>query len=70
MGACSMIRLASIIKQFEDEFLSTYKDKLLPSQFKALHALKNCRSETSPLFKLSCSDCGEYQFVPQKVNCP
>jgi len=68
-----MIRLASIIKQFEGEFLSTYKNSLLPSQFKALHTLKQCRSDTSPLFKLSCSDCGEYQFVPHSCghrSCP
>ncbi len=68
-----MIRLASIIEQFEDEFLSTYSGKVLPSQFKALHALKRCRSDTSPLFKLSCFDCDEYQFVPHSCghrSCP
>jgi len=68
-----MIRLASIIKQFEDDFLSTYHGKILPSQFKALHALKNCRSDSSPLFKLSCSDCDDVQFVPHSCghrSCP
>jgi len=68
-----MIRLASIINQFEGEFLSAYSSKILPSQFKALHALKQCRSDTSPLFKLSCSDCGEHQFVPHSCghrSCP
>lgn len=68
-----MIRLASIIDQFEGEFLKTYQKTILPSQFKALHALKNCRSDTSPLFKLSCSDCDEYQFIPHSCghrSCP
>ena len=68
-----MNRIASIIEQFEDEFLSTYSGKVLPSQLKALHALKQCRSDTSPLFKLSCSDCDEYQFIPHSCghrSCP
>jgi hypothetical protein len=68
-----MIRLASIIEQFESEFLSAYNGKILPSQFKALHALKQCRSDSSPLFKLSCSDCDEFQFVPHSCghrSCP
>lgn len=68
-----MIRLASIIEQFEGEFLSTYNDKILPSQFKALHALKNCRSDSSPLFQLSCTDCDHAQFVPHSCghrSCP
>ena len=68
-----MIRLASIIDQFEGEFLSTYNGKILPSQFKALQALKRCRSDSSPLFKLSCSDCDQYQFVPHSCghrSCP
>jgi len=68
-----MIRLASIIEQFENEFLSAYNGKILPSQFKALHALKSCRSDTSPLFKLSCTGCDEYQFVPHSCghrSCP
>ena len=68
-----MIRLASIIEQFKDDFLSAYNGKILPSQLKALHALKNCRSESSPLFKLSCSGCDEHQFVPHSCghrSCP
>jgi Zn ribbon nucleic-acid-binding protein len=68
-----MIRLASIIEQFEGEFLSAYNGKILPSQFKALHVLKKCRSDSSPLFKISCADCDEFQFVPHSCghrSCP
>lgn len=37
-----MIRLSSIIKTFEAEFLSTYGDALLPSQRQALAAMIQC----------------------------
>jgi len=68
-----MIRLTSIINEFENDFLKAYQRSILPSQFKALHALKNCRSDMSPLFKLSCSGCDEFQFVPHSCghrSCP
>ncbi len=42
-----MIRLASIIHQFEAELLEQSQALLLPSQLKALSAMKRCRSELS-----------------------
>jgi len=68
-----MIRLASIIKQFENDFLKTYQGKVLPSQFKALQALKNCRTQQSPMMRVSCSDCDHQQLVPHSCghrHCP
>ncbi len=68
-----MIRLASIIEQFEPDFLSTYKNKVLPSQKKALSALKICRTQHSPKMLMSCSDCDHQVYVPHSCghrNCP
>lgn len=68
-----MIRLASIIDQFERDFLSTYGDTMPSGHFKALRALKDCRSDTSPVFKLSCSECEHTQFMPHSCghrSCP
>jgi len=42
-----MMLLSSIIQTFEAEFLATYQNALLPSQHKALTALKLCRTTQS-----------------------
>lgn len=42
-----MMLLSSIIQTFEAEFLATYQNALLPSQRKALAALKQCRTTQS-----------------------
>jgi len=68
-----MIRLASVIKCFEQDFLSTYGQSLLPSQRKALGALKTCRSSLSPLMKTCCSDCDQVGYIPHSCghrSCP
>jgi hypothetical protein len=65
-----MIRLASIIDQFEDDFLKTYQGTILPSQFKAL---KHCRTENSPMMRVSCTDCDHQRLVPHSCghrHCP
>ena len=68
-----MIRLASIIEQFESDFLKTYQGRILPSQLKALQALKNCRTEHSPMMRVSCADCDHQVLVPHSCghrSCP
>ena len=68
-----MIRLASIIEQFEADFLSRHGSTLLPSQRKALAAIKQCRSSLSPLMKVSCSDCDQVTYIPHSCghrSCP
>jgi hypothetical protein len=68
-----MIRLASIIDQFEGEFLKSYQGKILPSQLHALQALKRCRTEHSPMMRVSCSDCDHQLLVPHSCghrHCP
>ena len=42
-----MIRLATIIDQFETEFIQRYQAQLLPSHLKAMSAMKLCRSRHS-----------------------
>ncbi len=68
-----MIRLASIIDQFGADYLKTYQSKILPSQLKALQALKHCRTEHSPMMRVSCSDCDHQLLVPHSCghrHCP
>ncbi len=67
------MRLAPIIEQFKDEFLSSYQNTTLPSHTKALDAMMRCRTEQSPLMRLDCNGCGYHQYIPHSCghrNCP
>ena len=68
-----MITLSTVINQFEDDFLSTYQNSLLPSQINALEAMKICRTQHSPVMQVNCTDCEHQTFVPHSCghrNCP
>ena len=67
-----MILLSSIIQRFEAEFLATYQ-QALPSQLKALAALKQCRTTQSPMMLAQCDGCEKQVFIPHSCghrNCP
>jgi hypothetical protein len=73
VGEDKMISLSSVIHQFEADFLTTYQAQILPSQLKALAALKNCRTSLSPVMEVTCSDCAHHTFIPHSCghrNCP
>lgn len=68
-----MILLSSVIEQFEADFLNQYQSQILPSQLKALQALKLCRTSHSPVMRVQCTDCEHQTFVPHSCghrNCP
>ena len=68
-----MILLSSIIKIFEAEFLEQYHDLILPSHRKALGAMKECRTSSSPQMLAQCPECDSQVFVPHSCghrNCP
>ena len=68
-----MILLSSVINQFEADFLKTYQKQILPSQVKALAALKICQTKYSPVMQMNCIDCEHQSFVPHSCghrNCP
>jgi len=68
-----MITLSSIISQFEVDFLKTYQQQILPSQLKALSALKICRTQQSPVMQVNCTGCHYQTFIPHSCghrNCP
>ena len=67
-----MMLLSSIIQTFEAEFLATYQNAL-PSQRKALTALKQCRTTQSPVMLAQCDGCEKQVFIPHSCghrNCP
>lgn len=68
-----MIRLASIIERFGLEYLAQYATSVLPSQRKALAAMKHCRSTQGPGMLAQCGECGQARVVPHSCgqrNCP
>jgi len=68
-----MILLSTIIQTFEADFLAAYQNALLPSQRKALAALKQCRTTQSPVMMAQCDGCEKQVFIPHSCghrNCP
>lgn len=68
-----MMPLSSIIQIFEAEFLAHYQNSLLPSQRKALAAMKQCRTTQSPVMMSQCDGCEKHIFIPHSCghrNCP
>lgn len=68
-----MIRLATLIDQFEADFLAQYDDTLLPSQRRALTAMKACRSRASRHLQVACQACQHTDWIPHSCGhraCP
>jgi len=68
-----MIRLSTIVRLFEAELLAQYHNSLLPSQVKALAAMKACRTAASPSMLAQCTDCDHQVLVPHSCghrSCP
>jgi hypothetical protein len=68
-----MIRLATLIEQFEPSLLAQYGHRLLPEQRQALVAMKSCRNALSPRMQAHCPACEEQVFVPHSCGhrlCP
>lgn len=70
-----MILLSSVINKFKDGFLDRYKNYVLPSHIKALHAMEQCRQEHGPHMLAQCTNhnCGKLTYIPHSCghrNCP
>lgn len=68
-----MIRLAAVINTFEADLLATCRDRLRPEHYRALAAMKRCRTEASPKMQVQCSECAQQKLVPHSCghrHCP
>lgn len=68
-----MIRLAAVINAFEADLLATCRDRLRPEHYRALAAMKRCRTEASPKMQVQCSECAQQKLVPHSCghrHCP
>ena len=68
-----MIRLAAVINTFEADLLATCRDRLWPEHYRALAAMKHCRTEASPKMQVKCTECAQQKLVPHSCghrHCP
>ena len=68
-----MIRLAKVMATFETDFLAQYRNRLTPAHYRALAALKQCRTEASPMMQVKCTGCEHQKLVPHSCghrHCP
>ena len=68
-----MIRLSTVIETFEADFLTQYRSRLRPEHYRALAAIKCCRTASSLKMQLSCSECPHQRLMPHSCghrHCP
>jgi hypothetical protein len=68
-----MIRLAEVIDTFEADFLAQYRHRLRSEHYRALAAMKQCRTQASPMMQVKCTGCAHQKLVPHSCghrHCP
>jgi len=73
LGEGQMIRLATIIDTFEAGCLAQYRGQLRSEHYRALAAMKQCRTQASPMMRVKCTGCEQQKLVPHSCghrHCP
>lgn len=68
-----MIRLAKVIETFEADFLAQYRNRLTSAHYRALAAMKQCRTEASRKMQVQCTECDHQKLLPHSCghrHCP
>ena len=68
-----MIRLASVIDTFAADFLAHYRHRLSADHYRALAAIRHCRTQASPRMQVQCTQCEHHKLVPHSCghrHCP
>jgi hypothetical protein len=68
-----MIRLAKVIETFETDFLAQYRNRLTSAHYRALAAMKQCRTEFSRQMQVQCTECDHQKLLPHSCghrHCP
>ena len=68
-----MIRLATVIDAFEADFLRQYRGQLRPEHYRALAAMKRCRTPSSLKMQIRCRACPHHRLMPHSCghrHCP
>ena len=67
------MKMASIINQYHDAFMTKYGDAALPGHLKARTAIRGCRTPASGELYVGCSDCSHAEWRPLSCghrSCP
>lgn len=64
------MRLATLIEQFEADFLTHYGDRALPGARRALSAMKHCRDTAAPHLLAGCAQGQASVLIPHSCRCP
>ena len=67
------MELQSIIQQYKPTFLEKYGESLLPSQWRAIHAMQRCRTPDSGELYVQCTQCEQSHWHPLSCghrSCP
>jgi len=67
------MKIASVINEYYDTFSARYGDTVLPSQMKALQAMRDCRTPAADELYVRCPDCDYAEWRPLSCgnrNCP
>ena len=67
------MKMASIINQYHDAFMTKYGDTALPGHLKAINAIRSCRTPNSGELYVGCSDCSHTEWKPLSCghrSCP
>ena len=68
-----MIRLANVIETFEADFVAQYRNRLSAAHYRALAAMKQCRTQASAKMQVKCTACDHQRLVPHSCghrHCP
>jgi hypothetical protein len=68
-----MIRLAAVIETFGADFLAQHRHRLAPEHYRALAAMKHCRTQSSLKMQVKCTECEHQTRVPHSCghrHCP
>jgi hypothetical protein len=68
-----MIRLATVIDTFEADLLAQYRHRLTSDHYRALAAMKRCRTQASAMMQVQCTGCAHRELVPHSCghrHCP
>jgi len=75
LSSSTVITLASIVKEYEKEFIQKYNKQILPSHLKTMNAIKTCRSIHSSKMLMQCEgkSCTHQTLIPHSCgnrHCP
>lgn len=68
-----MIRLADVVERYRADLIAQYNGQMLPSHYRALDAIEQCRTSAIGTTTWYCDDCDEYKIIPLSCghrNCP